>query len=769
MRTIYVQGTGAAGTYTTTTAEGIHIADFSKAASQTITSNYGIYLDARTVGGTNNYGIYVNAPSGGSGVNAAAYFGGDVGIGTTGPTINLAVGDTDTGLKWISDGIITMYGNNQELVRFDGDGTQGIYFNYNVGIGDTSPAAALTVGNGDVFQVASTGIITNSPTTTGTLLDYNLETEWTTGTILNADYASATTLTGGVTGIALNLNNSVTPAAGTDITGVTLRTPALTQTTAVTSNYTGYQIPAAGALVQNTAGGVINWRGLDIQMPNITQTTGTVTSTGIRVLGGTVTSGTSYGLIIDSNAGNVGIGTTGPIASLNIQGTNPAQEGASTNPAGISFGVQSGVHPRISLDNGAGAANVAGNQWNIDNLQSNGSLRIFTAGSIKMTISSAGAVAIADLNASSGEVTICSTTTALVKRSAACTGSDLPEFYPVTEGVEPADVVVLTDIPNSVQDAYSPYLAAKSQKTYDSHILGVMSSINEVEAPGEGQRKAAHYHLLALAGRVPVKVSTENGPIAVGDPLTSSSTPGVAMKATKAGPIIGKAMEPFDSAQGGQGRIMVFVNVSWYDPDVYLTSTGELNIIFQPSNHLTIQQSESEDSSMAKWPNGYMVKNTTGEIINRIGSFAELVIAKLQAGLIQVKELIAERITSKIVRAEQLELVDHTTKEIYCLTVDNGEFKKVKGECDKGDQLTSEPVSPASPTVSQSTSEPNNESSPSPSSPPAGGPASPSATLEVGGIATESAALEPQPSESPQPSPSLEPTIQPSPTPEGIQ
>jgi hypothetical protein len=31
----------------------------------------------------------------------------------------------------------------------------------NVGIGDASPAAALTVGNGDLFQVASTGILTS--------------------------------------------------------------------------------------------------------------------------------------------------------------------------------------------------------------------------------------------------------------------------------------------------------------------------------------------------------------------------------------------------------------------------------------------------------------------------------------------------------------------------------------------------------------------------------------------------------------------------------
>jgi len=62
---------------------------------------------------------------------------------------------------------------------------------------------------------------------------------------------------------------------------------------------------------------------------------------------------------------------------------------------------------------------------------------------------------------------------------------------------------------------------------------------------------------VALSGRVPVKVNTENGPIKVGDPLTSSSTPGVAMKATKAGAIIGTAMNDFSGEETGQ--ILVFI------------------------------------------------------------------------------------------------------------------------------------------------------------------------------------------------------------------
>ncbi len=63
-----------------------------------------------------------------------------------------------------------------------------------------------------------------------------------------------------------------------------------------------------------------------------------------------------------------------------------------------------------------------------------------------------------------------------------------------------------------------------------------------------------------------VKVSLENGPIEIGDPLTSSSTPGHAMKATDEaqsnGTIVGKAMETFSGGENGEktGMIVVFIS-----------------------------------------------------------------------------------------------------------------------------------------------------------------------------------------------------------------
>jgi hypothetical protein len=68
---------------------------------------------------------------------------------------------------------------------------------------------------------------------------------------------------------------------------------------------------------------------------------------------------------------------------------------------------------------------------------------------------------------------------------------------------------------------------------------------------------------VALAGRVPTKVSDARGPIAVGDQLTvSMDNPGVAVKATEAGFVIGIALEAFPG--GDDNKIEVFVQAGWY-------------------------------------------------------------------------------------------------------------------------------------------------------------------------------------------------------------
>jgi len=67
---------------------------------------------------------------------------------------------------------------------------------------------------------------------------------------------------------------------------------------------------------------------------------------------------------------------------------------------------------------------------------------------------------------------------------------------------------------------------------------------------------------VALSGRVPVRVHSRGGPIKPGDPITTSSMPGVGIKATQPGRIIGTALESWTGE--GEGKILVLINLGYY-------------------------------------------------------------------------------------------------------------------------------------------------------------------------------------------------------------
>lgn len=132
-------------------------------------------------------------------------------------------------------------------------------------------------------------------------------------------------------------------------------------------------------------------------------------------------------------------------------------------------------------------------------------------------------------------------------------GADLAEVYYTNDaGVVPGTVVSLDpSITSGVQ---------KSDRAYDPHIMGVVSTKPGLVI-GDTNGGQGTPVFVALSGRVPVQVTNENGPIKPGDFLTTSSTPGVAMKATKAGAIIGQAMTGHES--GERGMITAFVTTSF--------------------------------------------------------------------------------------------------------------------------------------------------------------------------------------------------------------
>jgi len=172
------------------------------------------------------------------------------------------------------------------------------YFNGAVRATSLTLAGTIT----GATTVALSQGITQTTTVTGTLYDMVLETEWTNGTLINADFGGATVQNGDMFGTVFNFNANLAGVTDFDVTGHTVSLPALTQSSANTTTYIGWNLATAGALVQDTLAGIINWYGAKIQMPNITQTTGAVMSYGLYINGGTVTSGTQWAIVVDSGA-----------------------------------------------------------------------------------------------------------------------------------------------------------------------------------------------------------------------------------------------------------------------------------------------------------------------------------------------------------------------------------------------------------------------------------------------------------------------------------
>ena len=147
----------------------------------------------------------------------------------------------------------------------------------------------------------------------------------------------------------------------------------------------------------------------------------------------------------------------------------------------------------------------------------------------------------------------------------------------------------------------------RSTKAYDSGVIGVISTkpafvagmsfdaedkINpELTKRRDAARKAgdrvlekqltvqmtelvkAAYRPVAFMGRVPVKVT---GRVQVGDHLTSSNIPGVAMAMNMSGQSIGIALE---SNPGGNGKIMVMIQPKYWTPTIPTGSGGLTEVV----------------------------------------------------------------------------------------------------------------------------------------------------------------------------------------------
>lgn len=149
------------------------------------------------------------------------------------------------------------------------------------------------------------------------------------------------------------------------------------------------------------------------------------------------------------------------------------------------------------------------------------------------------------------------------------TSADVAEYYDAIDSdLEPGAVVKFS--PSLTTTGIAGLI--KTTTSYDDGMAGVISSQPGLLLGGfdtEGPEVAPKKALMALMGRTPVKVSLENGPIEIGDKLTSASLPGFAMKAIKSGPVIGTALQSFGSATSS-----LEVGFSAESPSLATSTTG---------------------------------------------------------------------------------------------------------------------------------------------------------------------------------------------------
>lgn len=245
-------------------------------------------------------------------------------------------------------------------------------------------------------------------------------------------------------------------------------------------------------------------------------------------------SASSSTIHLDGDGGNIRAGGNGTDGDLILQSTNGVNVVHIDGGAGNIFAGGDGADGDLVLRDGAGSDRIrldagSGNVW-IGGNGADGDIVVFAATGDNVTASQA----TIHLNGDSGDI---------ILRNADCA-----EEFTVAHSVEaePGMVMVLGD----------DGLIRPCTRAFDGRAVGVVSGAGKYK-PGivlDKQDGEADRRPIALVGKVCVRVTDENGPIRVGDLLTTSSLRGHAMKAgtpeQSFGAVIGKALAPHDRGTG---------------------------------------------------------------------------------------------------------------------------------------------------------------------------------------------------------------------------
>lgn len=247
---------------------------------------------------------------------------------------------------------------------------------------------------------------------------------------------------------------------------------------------------------------------------------------------------------VNNGTGGLGIGVWGSQAGSGwgVYGVTPDGLGVYGNASGGGTGVFANSNTGIGLQATSNSGIPA--SISITNITNNSNaLQVNTSGSGHLAVFQASLTNVARIS---------NTGAGYFNGGTFSAGADLAEIVPLADAVEAADVVEI--------DPSTPDRFRLSTTAHNPLVAGVISTAPGVTL-GADLNHDAPRPALALAGRVPVKVTLEGGPIAIGDALTASSTPGHAMRAPTSpvpGSVIGKALAVFSGAEGDRIAMLVW-------------------------------------------------------------------------------------------------------------------------------------------------------------------------------------------------------------------
>lgn len=239
-----------------------------------------------------------------------------------------------------------------------------------------------------------------------------------------------------------------------------------------------------------------------------------------------------------------------------------------------------------------------------------------------------------------------------------CSGSpvaDYAEIYPTQSGTEFGDLVALGNETATIDfvstDEHGNPEAGvertvnklkKATASDRSKLIGITSrNYSDFTSTGHNVVNAADKPMpIALTGRVPVKVSSQNGTILAGDPITVSSIPGVAAKANSTGMIVGTALESYQEADPNTtGEILVFVNPMWYQAETLLSLNGSGDVLLKDGSGDTLLAGNETNLSVSSQNislNGSTTINSQADTLLAAASNGETVFAIDNSGNAEV-------------------------------------------------------------------------------------------------------------------------------------